>query len=1148
MHFPIISIALLSLCSSLVAAQSGSKTCLQFDGKDDYVEISDHSSLNLTTDVSVEAWIKPASFGKKPSDNSIFCKLNWENGRDRGYALRCGGNGQLSFVIGASGGGGWKEAVSGAVLKTNNWYHVVGSFDGDTIRLYINGFQVAKKAYSGSIWSTSGKDARIGDLSYGGGRRFHGSIDEVRVWNKALNRDTIRTWMCRKLTTIHPNNKALVGYWQFNEGKGATAADLSGQNNKGKLKNSPLWSSSGAALGDTSVFKFTKPFELNMSSSYGDVFKISGFKGAPTSAHIYLIEGKSSIENVLNSTATVDTTHQWGVFISGGIKPTFNVNLNYGKNKRLSSSDECDLDLFGMNHYSDAFWSMKWGRVYGTSDSIALSSQTKGEFVTGDYNRKQGIITTTSDSFFCAGDTLRLISPGNDSFGFQWYRNGILIKGAQNRVLDVTQTGKYKVTSNRGVGCASTTRAIDISDKKKPTVSLSPVSGICQNIDSLILNTGTPKGGFYLGKGVKSDSILLPNLLSPGSHDIIYIYKDQYGCGGMDTTRVEIFSIPSVSIAKNPSVCNNHDTLNLDVGVPKGGVYTGIGINKNVFKVDSVSRKPGSYSFVYEYTDSNSCTESAIGKLDVLFAAPIFFQPIDTTCANGLPLNIKVVPSLGRYSGNGTKGSVFHPSLAGSGSHVIKFEFKNASGCISTDSQIAVVLSPPNTSLNLNDTLCTNADSIKLTGGIPLGGTYFGSGVSNDHFNPRKVNPGVHQVFYRYQDLNGCVDTALGSIHINDTTHLKVGNVQPICSNAQPLVVNFVSPPGGTYSGPGVFNDVFFTDSVSSGLKEITYRFSNTYGCKTNTKFFLEVYGAKDVKIKLPSSFCDNEDSFLIQDIKPSGGVISGDGVVGEYFFPSQLISGVYWVKYDLTTDNGCDFSDSAMIVIHQSPTVVFPSFSSICDNEDSFKLETASPDSSSRYYLNEKDVSWIVPSELGGGTYLLKFKAQYRNGCTDSMIQSLTINESPLKPTITRSGNLLISSSSVQNEWFDLSNQTSLGTEKIYEPDIDGKYYLVVSNDSSCSSVSDTIDFQFLSIGSPDHKAAKVYPNPAKETVEVSFNTPVESVRIYSFEGQLVLTQSGLNRTKMTLNISTLVPGPYILELQMTQGTHLYQKLLISH
>jgi hydrogenase maturation factor HypE len=82
-------------------------------------------------------------------------------------------------------------AAGGSALPLNVWSHLAGSYDGSTLRLYVNGVQVATQALTGSLVTSSGA-LRIGGNSVWG-EYFSGLVDEVRVYNRALSPAEILT-------------------------------------------------------------------------------------------------------------------------------------------------------------------------------------------------------------------------------------------------------------------------------------------------------------------------------------------------------------------------------------------------------------------------------------------------------------------------------------------------------------------------------------------------------------------------------------------------------------------------------------------------------------------------------------------------------------------------------------------------------------------------------------------------------------------------------------------------------------------------------------------------------------------------------------------------------------------------------------------
>jgi hypothetical protein len=89
-----------------------------------------------------------------------------------------------------------------AALSVNTWSHVAATYDGAQMRLYVNGDEVANRAQTGAI-STSTDNLIIGANSSSG---FHwlGRIDEVRIYRRALSAVEIQTDMTSPVLGVVP--------------------------------------------------------------------------------------------------------------------------------------------------------------------------------------------------------------------------------------------------------------------------------------------------------------------------------------------------------------------------------------------------------------------------------------------------------------------------------------------------------------------------------------------------------------------------------------------------------------------------------------------------------------------------------------------------------------------------------------------------------------------------------------------------------------------------------------------------------------------------------------------------------------------------------------------------------------------------------
>ncbi len=216
------------------------RNALNFDGQNDQVSLGNAPSLNITSNqITLEAWIYPTAWRAESWRGNI---VNREGNNNAGYMLRCGDNGRFSFNLGD--GSSWHDIISPQhTLTLNAWQHVAGTYDGSTMRMYVNGVEIANLPSNFNIGSTS-NGTEIGDWSNGEERNFQGSIDEVRIWNKAVS----GTKILAKMNTAYCSDEAgLVGYYQFDQGVAAgnnptetILHDLTPNANHGTLTNFAL--------------------------------------------------------------------------------------------------------------------------------------------------------------------------------------------------------------------------------------------------------------------------------------------------------------------------------------------------------------------------------------------------------------------------------------------------------------------------------------------------------------------------------------------------------------------------------------------------------------------------------------------------------------------------------------------------------------------------------------------------------------------------------------------------------------------------------------------------------------------------------------------------------------------------------------------
>ena len=153
-----------------------------FNGSSDYINCGNDPSLNITDAITIEAWVKTSIV---KSNNYIVDKF--EKDVDDSYGLALEPNDIKYFVTGA--GPLYHDVIPGG-LTTGIWYHVAITYDRVKAKSYWNGQFVDEHLNAAAIPS-SDVNVLIGRLG-GWNLYFNGAIDEVRIFNYALDAATIQ--------------------------------------------------------------------------------------------------------------------------------------------------------------------------------------------------------------------------------------------------------------------------------------------------------------------------------------------------------------------------------------------------------------------------------------------------------------------------------------------------------------------------------------------------------------------------------------------------------------------------------------------------------------------------------------------------------------------------------------------------------------------------------------------------------------------------------------------------------------------------------------------------------------------------------------------------------------------------------------------
>lgn len=189
--------------ASLVTDRGGkSNNAYSFDGYNDYIKINDNNTIR-PSNISISIWV---NLLKKNEKYKILGKLKYANASKEQYALGVTKDNFFIFYIKRNSncqpGKGWVSVKSKTKYMTNNWYFLTTTYDGKNLKLFINGNLENSIYLNGGIDNCSGGNLSIGRWWQNDNQRYKGKLDDIRIYNRALNEAEIQALYSGNTNTI----------------------------------------------------------------------------------------------------------------------------------------------------------------------------------------------------------------------------------------------------------------------------------------------------------------------------------------------------------------------------------------------------------------------------------------------------------------------------------------------------------------------------------------------------------------------------------------------------------------------------------------------------------------------------------------------------------------------------------------------------------------------------------------------------------------------------------------------------------------------------------------------------------------------------------------------------------------------------------
>ncbi|MBY5283043.1 transporter substrate-binding domain-containing protein, partial [Aphanizomenon flos-aquae CCAP 1446/1C] len=246
---------------------------LNLKGSNDYVRVKNNSSLNLTNEITIEAWINV-------QDSNSDQKFIGKTDIGTGYVLGIIDNGKLYSEFWDSNN--QRFTFQSGFIPTFKWTHVAVTWKtGGQMIGYINGKEVFRQDASSLPLGVNQNDLIMGaapwDVNF---LKMNGSIDEVRIWDKARTQEEIQSTISK---TLQGNEANLVGNWDFQ----GNANDKSKNNNNGEL------------VGTTAASAYVVDQEIPLNAKGGEDYLNSRYRKVSTDVYserdgIIITEGQTT--------------------------------------------------------------------------------------------------------------------------------------------------------------------------------------------------------------------------------------------------------------------------------------------------------------------------------------------------------------------------------------------------------------------------------------------------------------------------------------------------------------------------------------------------------------------------------------------------------------------------------------------------------------------------------------------------------------------------------------------------------------------------------------------------------------------------------------------------------------------------------------
>ena len=566
-------------------------------------------------------------------------------------------------------------------------------------------------------------------------------------------------------------------------------------------------------------------------------------------------------------------------------------------------------------------------------------------------------ITSGGITTFCQGSNVILTTTAYTGASYQWRIGGVNLIGATSSTYTATQGGVYSVQITRN-GCRSTSPNFTLTMQVSPLITSLGSTSICQG-NSVLLSAQSIIGYAYQwklnGVNITSATTNLYTATQTGT----YTLAVNTGTCNFTSNSINLIvnPTPTVNVSSSTnSICQGGSALitaNYNQDYLYQWLYNGttiVGANTNQYLLNQT----GNYS-VQIISSSTGCSNTSALLTISSLTTPIGNINISgnsTFCQGGsvvLSTTNSVNQTYQWYNNSVLIPGANTSSLTAtdSGQYFVRTT-NTISGCIVTSNSVTVTVNQnPNTAVSAVNgiTSICQGDTTRLEAYFSNGYTYQWS--LNNTSIVGATNPflvinlsGSYKVMVT--SPNGCsASSATIQVSVSQNPNSLLSNPNPsyIC-DGQSITLSANNGMGFNYFW--YRNDTLLTGSGSSLITnypgQYKVKVSNNFGCYSfSNEISVIINNLPSIIFNITDfDFCRNDEPIGLTAF-PAGGIFTGSGVAGNYFYPNQVLSLNSTITYSLTDNNGCTDSVKHIITTYPAPIADFTYFHLCEDNKIQF-------------------------------------------------------------------------------------------------------------------------------------------------------------------------------------------------------------------